>query len=141
MISERNLDGKGMIFGRIASFAAKRALLGETINIYNCEEIIITGRKQRLLEDYPKKSNFTGHMGKGPYRPRRADLLLKRRIRGMVPYENTRGREAFARIKFWIGMPEGQTKLEKIEHADMKRLTTRKYLPIKELSRLLGGKI
>lgn len=141
MKSERNLDGKGMIFGRIASFAAKRALLGETVNIYNCEEIIITGNKQKMLDDYPKKREFTGQMGKGPFRPRRPDLLLKRRVRGMIPYESIRGREALARIKFWMGMPEGQITLEKVEHADMKRLTTQKYLTIKQLSRLLGGKI
>jgi len=141
MINERNLDGKGMIFGRISSYAAKRALLGETVNIYNCEEIVITGNKQRMLDDYPKKRKFTGQMGKGPFRPRRADLMLKRRIRGMIPYESIRGREALARIKFWIGMPESQITLERFEQADMKRLTTQKYLTIKELSRLLGGKI
>jgi len=140
-MNERNIDGKGNVFGRIASYVAKRALLGETINVYNCEEILITGNKHDLIEQYPKNAAFTSHMGKGPYRPRRADLLLKRRIRGMVPYESTRGREALKRIKFWIGMPEDKKELERIEHADGKKLTTQKYLTIKELSRLLGGKI
>lgn len=139
-MTEQNLDGTGMIFGRLASYVAKRSLLGETVNIYNCEEIIMTGNKAYLLQNYPKKAKFTGQMGKGPFRPRRSDLFLKRNIRNMVPYESARGRAALKRIKFFLGAPQDNRPLTVLEHAHMKRLTTQKYLKIKDLTRLLGGK-
>ncbi|MBW2968709.1 50S ribosomal protein L13 [Candidatus Woesearchaeota archaeon] len=139
-MNEQNIDGKGMIFGRLATYTAKRALLGEKVNIYNCEEIIITGSKQKLLEKYPKKAKFTGQMGRGPFRPRRSDLFLKRHMRNMLPYKKARGKEAMARIKFIIGNPENKTELKRLEHADSKKLVTQKYLKIKELIKLLGGK-
>lgn len=139
-MNEQNINGKGMIFGRLASYAAKRALFGEKINIYNCEEIIITGSKQKILEKYPKKARFTGQMGKGPFRPRRSDLFLKRHMRNMLPYKQPRGKEAFERITFIIGEPEDKKELTTIENASMTKLTTQKYLKIKELIRLLGGK-
>lgn len=139
-MTEQNIDGKEMIFGRVATYIAKRALLGEKVNIYNCEEIIITGSKQKIMEKYPKKARFTGQMGKGPFRPRRSDLFLKRHMRNMLPYKKPRGKQALARIKFHIGPPENKKELTKPEHADSKRLVTQKYLKIKELIKLLGGK-
>ncbi|MBN1644821.1 50S ribosomal protein L13 [Candidatus Woesearchaeota archaeon] len=135
-----DIDGKGMIFGRLATYAAKRALLGDTVNVYNCEEIIITGSKAKILEKYPKKARFTGQMGKGPFRPRRSDLFLKRHIRNMLPYKKERGKQAMARIKFYIGNEENKKELKTIEQASIKRLTTQKYLKIKQIIQLLGGK-
>jgi len=136
----RNIEGKGAIFGRLATYIAKRALAGEQIKIYNCEEILITGDKQSILKKYPKKAKFTGQMGKGPFRPRRSDLFLKRHMRNMLPYKKERGTKALQRIQFIIGSPQEKTELQKTEHASSKKLTTQKYLKIKEIIRLLGGK-
>jgi len=140
-MSEVNINGKGMIFGRLATYIAKRALIGDTVNIYNCEEIIMTGSKKQILENYPKKARFTGQMGRGPFRPRRSDLFLKRHIRNMLPYKKPRGKEALTRIKFHIGNEENKKDLQTPEHASSKRLVTQKYMKIKEITKLLGGKV
>ncbi len=140
-MNQVNINGKGMIFGRLATYIAKRALLGDTVNIYNCEEIIMTGTKAKILENYPKKARFTGQMGRGPFRPRRSDLFLKRHIRNMLPYKKARGKEAMTRIKFHIGNEENKKELKSIEQASSKRLTTIKYMKIKEITKLLGGKV
>ncbi|MBD3361695.1 50S ribosomal protein L13 [Candidatus Woesearchaeota archaeon] len=140
-MSEINIDGNNMIFGRLASYVAKQALLGYTVNVYNCEDIVITGSKEKILEKYPKKAKFTGQMGKGPFRPRRSDLFLKRHMRNMVPYKQTRGKEAMERIRFHIGNPENKQNLQTIEKANVKKVVSQKYLKIKEIIKLLGGKV
>jgi len=141
MTTIQNLEGKGTIFGRLATHIAKRALAGEQVNIYNCEEIIMTGSKENILKKYPKKAKFTGQMGKGPFRPRRSDLFLKRHMRNMLPYKKEKGAKALQRIKFIIGPPQEKTELKQIKNASTQRLTTQKYLKIKQIIKLLGGKI
>ena len=39
------IDGNNLILGRLGSFVAKKALLGKKIDIINCKNIIITGKK------------------------------------------------------------------------------------------------
>ena len=60
------IDGKNAILGRIASYAAKEALKGEEIVIVNCENVIITGSKQDVKEDYLEKRGRVGSAQKGP---------------------------------------------------------------------------
>ena len=43
------IDAKDMIVGRFATVAAKKALLGEKVDIINCESAIITGNKKNLI--------------------------------------------------------------------------------------------
>jgi large subunit ribosomal protein L13 len=59
----------------------------------------------------------------------------------MLPYKKPRGKEALARIKFHIGNEENKKELKTIEQASSKRLTTTKYMKIKEITKLLGGKV
>ncbi len=42
------INADNLIIGRIASFAAKKALLGEKVVIVNSEEAVMTGKKKRL---------------------------------------------------------------------------------------------
>ena len=46
------IDAKDLILGRLASFAAKQALLGETVDIVNAEESVITGNKRWIIAHY-----------------------------------------------------------------------------------------
>ena len=80
------IDGTNLILGRIATVAAKRALEGETISIVNCEKIIITGSPRRLYEKF-KEMQDKGGPYKGPFFPKMPDRIVKRVIRGMLPYK------------------------------------------------------
>lgn len=60
------INAKNIILGRLASFAAKQSLLGEKIDIINCNDAIIIGRKKLILERYKTKiSRVTPK--KGPF--------------------------------------------------------------------------
>ena len=38
-------NGEGMLLGRLATRVAKDALLGEEVQVVNCEKIIVSGKK------------------------------------------------------------------------------------------------
>ena len=44
------IDGANATLGRLASYAAKQALNGENINIFNCELAMISGKRYNIME-------------------------------------------------------------------------------------------
>jgi len=68
------------------------------------------------------------------------DRIVKRTIRGMLPYKRARGREALARLHVYLGIPEEYEKVErkKVENANAERLLLAKYVTLGEVSEKLG---
>jgi large subunit ribosomal protein L13 len=130
------IDADGSILGRLASEVATLLLSGEEIIIINAEKARITGGKRDVLKRY-KEKRARGSKEKGPYFPRRPDLVLKRTVRGMLSYRRGRGREAFSRLKVFIGIPPEYKKGEKIKEAIIER---EKYVELGEICKELGWK-
>ncbi len=141
MIEMTIINADGLILGRLASDVAKRLLLGEDIFIVNTEKAIISGSKLSTFEEYKRQIN-RGSREKGPYYPKRPDQILKRTIRGMLPYKRKYGRDAHSRLKVYIGVPyEMQNEsFETIKNARMSRLSTIRYMRLGDLSKKLGAK-
>lgn len=99
------IDGTNAVLGRMATQIAKKALLGETIDIVNCEKVIVSGKKEIVFAKYDRLKKM-GTPRKGPFLSTNPEKFLKRVIRGMLPYKQTKGRDAFDRIKFYEGVPE-----------------------------------
>lgn len=135
-----NIDAKNMILGRLAAFAAKQALQGKEINIFNCESAIISGKKKDILRRYKMKME-RGHPYHGPFYPRTANRLVRRTIRGMLPFKQARGVEAYKRIKCFIGVPEEfkKEKMEDVKGANAEKLKDIGYINVRELCRDLKG--
>jgi len=135
------INAENTILGRLASYVAKQALLGETIRVVNCERAILSGSKDDVLAKY-KNRREKGEPFHGPFFPRTCTGIVKRAIRGMLPYQQPRGREAFKKIKVYEGLPVEfkDQKLEHIKGADVSQLHTSKILSIKKLAGLLGAK-
>ena len=133
------INAENLILGRLASFVAKKALLGEKIDIVNCESAIITGRKKEILGRYKEKRE-KGDPLHGPFIRRKADGFVKRVIRGMLPHKQEKGRKALKRIKCFIGMPEQfkDKKLETVENANVSKMQNLKYLKVKRVLESLG---
>ena len=110
------INAENLILGRFATIAAKKALEGETVSVVNCEKAVIVGRKIEILKRYKARVN-RGTPRKGPFFPKVPDRLVRRAIRGMLPWDKSRGREAFKRIMCYIDVPEN-FKSEKIETFD-----------------------
>jgi len=134
------IDADRLIMGRLASSCAKRLLAGETIVIINAEKAIISGSKRKTFIDY-RIMREKGSRERGPYFPRMPNQILKRTIRGMLPYKRKRGRDALARLRICIGVPEEYSNLPSttIEKADADRLGTYKFIRLGDLSKKLGA--
>lgn len=131
------VDAEGAILGRLATKIAKELLKGENITIINVEKIIITGNPDAIEERFFEKRN-KGDPKKGPFYPRQPDRLLKRVVRGMLPYKKEKGKKAFRRLKVFIGN-SNNLKGEKISKTleDVKC----KYMTLKDLCKKLGAKL
>ena len=135
------IDAEDLILGRMATVVAKKALLGEKIDIVNCEKAIILGSKKNISEKYIHKDTRGGPFH-GPFIPKMPDRFVRRSIRGMLNYKNSRGRDAFERIMCYISVPSTfkDKKLEKIKEADISRIKTLKYVTVGKICNLLKGK-
>jgi large subunit ribosomal protein L13 len=127
------IDGKNAIMGRLASYTAKEALKGEEIAIVNCEQIIITGNREFIERDFQEKRERVGSGQKGPKVSRTSEKIVKRAIRGMLPdHRLGRGKEAFKRIKCYVGIPPEFKDSKKIAFNSEDKL---KYIRVKELTK------
>jgi len=130
------IDAKGTTLGRLSTHVAKRLLGGEEINIVNSEKAIISGKKTSIKEKYKQKREI-GTYRKGPYFPRMPDEIVKRTIRGMIPYQKPHGREAFKRLKCYIDIPD-EFKDKKIEKIEKAKKPSVDFITVEELSKYLG---
>jgi len=97
-------DGEGCVFGRLASVVAKDLLKGNSVDVINCEGIVVSGDKKLFAKKIlAKREMGSGGSLKGPKYPRVADRLVKRMIRGMLPRDRAKGREAFKRLRCFSG--------------------------------------
>lgn len=128
------IDGKGAILGRLGTYVAKELLKGNFVNIINSEEVIVSGKKDIIVEKIRTRQRMgRGGSLKGPKYPRVEDKLLKRMIRGMLPWNKPRGREAYKKLRCYIGTEifkeEDLKNIKKLEHkkpyrfASMKEIT------------------
>jgi large subunit ribosomal protein L13 len=141
-MAEINIDATNAIAGRLASYVAKQALLGNSVNILNCEKAVISGNSSAVREKYYHRMFKTGGPFKGPFISRMPDRFMRRIIRGMLEYKEGRGRDAFDRIMCYIGVPAEfkDKKLVKVAK-EVKDLPKLKYQTVGELCVSLGGRV
>ncbi|MAG91415.1 50S ribosomal protein L13 [Candidatus Woesearchaeota archaeon] len=134
------IDAKDAILGRLSTYAAKQVLLGGKVDVINCEECVISGKRHSTLREYIHRLSRKAPT-KGPYFYRRPDMFVKRTIRGMLPHKRTRGRDAFQNIKCHIGVPEElkNEKAQSIESSSVEGLRA-DYLKVKDVCKAVGWK-
>ncbi len=136
------IDADSLILGRMASIVAKRLLMGERIDIVNAEDVVVSGKRLRVINERKEFLNVGGRSRKGPIHYRRPNAIVRRTIRGMLPYRKTRGREAYRRLRVHIGVPEEleKTSKESLPDAHLERLRGR-YVTIGEIAKNIGWKV
>lgn len=126
------IDATNAPLGRLASYAAKQSLLGKSIIIVNCDNAIISGRKTSVIEDYQEATKRGGSSLKGPHFPKEPFRIVKRTVRGMLPYKQGRGRIAFKKVICYNDMPQEYEQAEKISLSKKFKIKT---IELNELSR------
>ncbi len=134
------IDASGLILGRLAANVAKRLLNGEEIVIVNAEKAIITGGKEDIIAHFRHRRDVGGAR-KGPLYPRTPHKMLKRSVRGMLPYYKPRGRAAYKRLRVHISVPK-QFKGKKFQSVEgASELSTERYMALGEVSKVLGYEV
>ena len=133
-------DASNLILGRLASHVAKILIEGQKtgsqdrVIIVNAENAVVSGSKKAVFATYRKKYELN-HARKGPFFPRMPDKILKRTVRGMLPYQKkSSGRSALRNLRVSIGCPShlsGDSLPDCHEMGDMSRLT--RELPLKHV--------
>jgi large subunit ribosomal protein L13 len=133
------ISAENLVLGRLASNVAKRLLNGEEIAIVNAEKTVITGSRENILREFRERRKLV-HPRKGPYYPKSPERILRRTVRGMIPYKKPSGKQAYKRLKVYIGVPKELSKkeLNTIESAHATGAV--KYMTLGEVSKLLGSK-
>ena len=88
------IDGSQGVLGRVCTYAAKQALTGKKVIIVNCDDLIVSGNKDNILERYNRKRARGGDAQKGPYFPRLPKDIVRRTVRGMLKYKKVFGSRA-----------------------------------------------
>ena len=139
---DRVIDGEGRILGRVSTYAAKSLLNGDSVVIINAEKIFISGHLRNIVANYKQKVEFKDKANPehSPYISRRPDLFVKRVVRGMLPYQRPKGKNAYKRLRVYIGVPAGTAAPD--THALKKGEEVYENLvTVKELSEKLGYRL
>lgn len=131
-------DANGLILGRMATQIAKRLLNGQEIVIVNAEKAVISGRKGSKVSE-AKEFLEVGGVGRGPFHYRRPDRVVRKTVRGMLPFKQPKGKQAYKRLKVFIGVPEDlkTQKMETVADAQAKKLKC-SYFTVGEFSKEIG---
>jgi large subunit ribosomal protein L13 len=102
------IDGEGLVMGRLASRAAKLLLLGETVIIVNAEKVVISGSAANIFSSKKDSLNMVSHgtPRRGPFHYRGPEAMLRRTVRGMLPWKKSRGQVAYKRLRVYVGKPK-----------------------------------
>jgi large subunit ribosomal protein L13 len=124
MSAEIVIDGTNALLGRLASFCAKKSLLGHKVVIVNCEKVVIAGNPRSIIIEYQIKRQRGGHSLNGPFFPKHPERIVKRTIRGMLSYKFGRGAAAFEKIRCYNSIPKEYVEVNKIKAGKEKTIKT-----------------
>jgi large subunit ribosomal protein L13 len=99
------VNADGLIVGRMASKVAKKLLNGETVIIVNAEKAVLSGKKKSKVAE-AKEFLEVGSPMRGPFHYRRPDRMLRKTVRGMLPFKQPKGKMAYKKLKVFMGVPE-----------------------------------
>ncbi|MFW9830629.1 MAG: 50S ribosomal protein L13 [Candidatus Thorarchaeota archaeon] len=135
------VDANNAVAGRLASAVAKQLLQGEHVVVINAEKAVLSGNRASLIQEYKESLGLRTRSApwRGPLHPRHPDRLLRRIIRGMVPWKKHRGRQAMKRLRVYTGSPEGLTSKRHLDVSDCER-KGRRTIYLGEIAQELGWK-
>ena len=132
---EKIIDASDQIVGRLSSAIAKSLMNGVQIKVINSSKAIVTGDPGMLMKKYKTKVD-RGDPFHGPHYPKTPEGMLKRSIRGMIPYKKTKGREAMKRLRIYRKNPK-ELKGEKI--VKIREEIECRFMTLGEISSKLRG--
>ena len=136
------VDGKGMISGRLATKVAKLIIKGESVTVVNAEDIVMTGNKVNIMENFKMRvdARVLSNPHYGPKYSRIPSKIFRRSVKGMLPDKNRTTERIIKLLTVYNSVPK-ELVAEKMEVFEEFRDSERhKSMTLKEIAELLGGK-
>lgn len=132
------IDASDSRVGRIGTYVAKKLLEGEEVRIINAEKAVFVGNPKDIIAKYEHRKSLRhkGNPEKSPKWSKLPHMFMKRTIRGMLPWKSKRGREAYKRLKIYMGIPKDMGNAERIKGAELGDAV--KHITVLELCKHLG---
>jgi large subunit ribosomal protein L13 len=132
------INAEGLILGRMASKVAKKLLNGEEVIIVNAEKSVLSGKKKSKVAE-AKEFLEVGAPMRGPFHSRRPDRIMRKTIRGMLPFKQPKGKNAYKKLKVFMGVPDElrDQKMDAFAEAQAAKLKG-PYLTLAELAKEVG---
>ena len=127
------IDASNQVLGRLASLVARQVLSGEQVAVVNAEKAVVIGNPRAIVESY-KERRDRGDPYHGPFYPRHPDRIVKRTVRGMLPYKTQRGREAFKRLRVFNSIPDDMSGKEFTQIEGARNKGEQKHMTLAELT-------
>jgi large subunit ribosomal protein L13 len=101
-------DASNLVLGRLASITAKHLLSGGSVTVVNAEKAVVTGARLSILKAAHSRLEIRnlGSKTKSPKHPRMPDGIVRLTVRGMLPRDKTKGKDAYSRLKVFVGVPK-----------------------------------
>jgi large subunit ribosomal protein L13 len=132
------VNADGLILGRMASKVAKHLLNGEEVTILNAEKAILSGKRKSKVAE-AKEFLEVGAPERGPFHYRRPDKIVRKTIRGMVPFKQPKGKNAFKKLKVFMGIPKEFKDLQLVTLDEAKAAKLKgPHMTLAELAREIG---
>jgi large subunit ribosomal protein L13 len=135
------VDANNAVAGRLAAVVAKQLLQGEHVVVINAEKAVLSGNRASIILQYKERLGIRTRTApwKGPMHPRQPDRMLRRIIRGMVPWKRDRGRKAMKCLRVYTGTPEGLKTKRNLDISEYERVG-RRTTYLGEIAQELGWK-
>jgi large subunit ribosomal protein L13 len=133
------INAEGLILGRMASVIAKRLLKGEEIVMVNAEKAVLSGRKRNRVLEAKEFLAVGSKLEQGPFHYRRPDRIVRKTVRGMLPYKQPKGKQAYKRLTVYMSIPDElkDQKMETVEAARAQKLTCA-HFTVSDFAKELG---
>ena len=135
------VDGTNHIAGRLCSHVAKLLINGNRVSIVNSENIMLSGDREAIIEEYRKYLEISSVTNPkfGPFHPRRPDTMISKMVRGMLPKNKPSGKTALKRLRAYLGVPNElkSKKTTQFEDAKIKRPAPN-YTSLGDLGHIVG---
>ena len=132
------IDAQGAVVGRLGARVAKLLLAGQKVEIINADKAVMVGTLSSARDHYLSRRHQKNKRTPedSPVWPRVPHLLLRRIIRGMLPWSSRRGRDAYHLLKVSSGAKAGKsTVIQEASSSEKHGMFT-----LSELCVELGGK-
>lgn len=135
------VDGTNHIAGRMCSQVAKLLKEGNRVAIVNSENIMLSGSRKMIIEEYRKFLEIASITNPkfGPFHPRRPDTIITKMVRGMLPKNKPSGKTSLKRLRVYLGVPNElkSKKTTQFENAKIRKPAPY-YTTLGEMGRLVG---